>query len=104
MGWDKGGRYYTRSRKIGGRVLREYVGGGELGKLAAAVDADARALRAEKAAVWKAEKARLESLEGNVMALDELAGLLARAALVAAGYHQHKRQWRRKRVQRYQSN
>ncbi len=26
MGWDKGGRYYTRSRRENGRV-REYIGG-----------------------------------------------------------------------------
>jgi hypothetical protein len=27
MGWDRG-RYYTRSRKVNGRVVREYVGTG----------------------------------------------------------------------------
>lgn len=28
MGWDKDGRYYTRSKRVNGRVAREYVGGG----------------------------------------------------------------------------
>ena len=27
MGWDRG-RYYTRSKKVNGRVVREYVGSG----------------------------------------------------------------------------
>jgi len=42
MGWEKrarGGPYYTSSRKVGGRVVREYVGGGMLGHLAALQDA-----------------------------------------------------------------
>ena len=30
MGWDKG-KYYSRSKKVNGRVVREYVGGGRVG-------------------------------------------------------------------------
>jgi hypothetical protein len=101
MGWDRG--CYTRSIRVNGRVHREYVGGGEIGLLAAAADADRRALRAEKARAWELQKTQLEALDAELEALDEVAGLLTHAAFVAAGYHQHKRQWRRKRVKANQT-
>jgi hypothetical protein len=97
MGWDRG-RYYSRSVRVNGRVQRQYIGGGEIGLLAAAADADRRAMRAEKSCAWESEKIQLEALDAELEVLDEVAGLLTHAAFVAAGFHQHNRQWRRKRV------
>src|SRR5215204_2967359 len=101
MGWEKrerGGLYYTRSRKVGGRVVREYVGGGILGHLAALQDAQQRRLREEEAAWWKEEYERLEALVAPVEDLCEAAEILYRAALVSAGFRRHQRgEWRRKR-------
>jgi len=39
---QRGTRYYTRSKKIGGGVVREYMGGGVLGALPAKMDAAGR--------------------------------------------------------------
>jgi hypothetical protein len=41
MAWDRG-RYYTRSRKVNGRVDREYLGTGEAAERAARQDASAQ--------------------------------------------------------------
>ena len=98
MGLDKG-RYYTRSRKVDGRVVREYVGTGEIARVAARLDTLDRQARAAERAADRELRAELEAPDEVVSAFDELAELVARAALAAAGYHQHKRgEWRKHRV------
>lgn len=97
MGWDRG-RYYTRSRKVNGRVAREYVGCGRAAELAARLDELDRLARRLQALDINDRKAELAALEESARASDEAAALLARAALVAAGFHQHKRgEWRKRR-------
>jgi hypothetical protein len=97
MGWDKG-RYYTRSRKVGGRVVREYVGTGRLGELAAELDKLDRGRREAERAALRAEQADIGARDAPLDELHNLAELLTRAALVAAGFHQHKRgEWRKRR-------
>lgn len=98
MAWVKG-RYYTRSRKVGGRVVREYVGTGEVAELASQMDAIERARRETERAAWRAKRAELDALDAPLNELNEIAELLAHAALVAAGFHQHNRgEWRKRRA------
>jgi hypothetical protein len=100
MGWDKG-RYYTRSRKVNGRVVREYVGTGEVAEMAAEIDALGREGRALAAIQRRLDRAELDDLDDDVLALIDITDLLARAALAAAGYGQHHRgEWRKKRVRK----
>jgi len=60
VGWEarkKGTRrYYTRSRREDGRVVREYIGGGVLGRLAAQLDEIERRQREEETAYWRQEQ------------------------------------------------
>ena len=101
MGWESRGRgkrrYYTRSRWVDGRVIREYVGCGLLGEIAALEDEYKRRQREEEAAFWKEEKERLEAGAAFLDELAEVSEVLLRAHLLASGFHKHKGQWRRKR-------
>jgi hypothetical protein len=96
-------RYYYRNRKVAGRVLKEYVGTGPQAELAAALDAQRRQERRDKADARKAAQARLAPVEGALHGLFEGLGVLHKAALIAAGYHQHSHgAWRRKKDVRNQ--
>jgi hypothetical protein len=102
MGWEtrkRGGRYYTRSRKVGGRVIREYIGAGLGAEATAQLDSFERAERQLQAAAWRKERTRLDAIERDLAAYCTAVGALAREHLTAAGYHQHARgEWRRKRM------
>ena len=110
MAWERrtrGGRYYTQSRREGGRVIRDYVGSGIKGELAAAQDAARRAARRERAEAWNRERARLEAMDRAVAELDESAGSVVTVSLLLAGYHRHHRgNWRKRRGKsdRHQAN
>src|SRR4051812_23701473 len=101
MAWEhprRGRPYYTRSRKVAGRVVREYVGGGVLGELAARYDAAIRADRAAKNRAWSATAVRFAELDADIALIDEAVRAVVVSELEAAGYHQHGRgEWRRRR-------
>lgn len=97
MAWETRngrGRYYTRSRKVGGRVLREYVGAGIPGELAAAADEEARALAQVRREARRRERQEAERIEAALGALAELSNERMTEELEAAGYHCHKGEWR----------
>lgn len=101
MGWERrnrGGLYYTTSRREGGRVVRTYIGRGEAAEAIAQLDALDSEERAAEAAAWRAERERREAQDREFKAYCELVEAMAGAVLTVAGYHRHDRgQWRRKR-------
>jgi hypothetical protein len=103
MAWEhrKGvGRYYTRSRRVGRRVVREYVGGGSVGELAAAADAKSREEAQRQAQVWRERRAAIAASSESTRCFSDALDRLAQGTLVVAGYHQHHRgEWRRVREQ-----
>jgi hypothetical protein len=99
MAWEtREGRwhYYARSRKVGGRVIREYLGGGHKGELAAAQDVRRRADQRAQDEALRADQARWQSVEGLLEEIEDLTRVLTHAVLYTAGYHQHAGgHWRR---------
>ena len=100
MGWEqRGGRhYYYRSRKIGGQVVKEYIGAGSTADLIAAHDEAARERRAEVRRRIREDARRLADQAAQDEAFSRAVDALAAAALMAAGYRQHARgAWRKRR-------
>jgi hypothetical protein len=103
MGWESrkgGGRYYTRSRKVGGRVIREYVGTGPIAELTAQLDSKKRLFRIQEQAAMEAECERDRVQEMNLTDYCETVAEIMKETLLAAGYHKHKGQWRLKKWNR----
>lgn len=102
MAWEKG-RYYTRSRKVNGRVIREYLGGGAVGELAAQLDVIEREQREYEREAWRVERKGIEEFDETIAKVCQMADMIARAAMLAAGFHRHRGEWRRRRVQNERS-
>ena len=88
MGWEQRGRrsYYYTAERVGGRVVKRYAGTGAVAGLAAQLDDINRQERDDERAARDAERAGLDAL-AELAPLNELADLLARAALLAAGMY-----------------
>ena len=95
MSWETHGgrRYYTRSCKRSGKITRLYVGRGDIAETCFELDLWKRRQRLKQQAQRREKKAADDRLDAL---LDDLC-LLADAALLAAGFHKHKGEWRRKR-------
>lgn len=100
MSWEtreRGGRYYTRSRRVNGRIEREYIGTGYVAELAAQLDELDRERREWERIEQRLARDEAQEREAPIKALHEDIELLTRGVLLAAGYHRHHGQWRRKR-------
>jgi hypothetical protein len=101
MGWEQRGNreYYYQAERVGGRVVKRYVGGGRVGELAAQLDQIERSERDTDREMGKLDRDEIDARDAPLDVLNELADLLAHAALLAAGFRQHNRgEWRRPRA------
>ena len=100
MSWEarKGrGKYYTRSRRVGGQVVREYVGAGRAAEIMADFDRRKRAEHVHEAAERKKQRAEETSLDAEVGQICRFADLISWAVLLSAGFRNYRGQWRKRR-------
>jgi hypothetical protein len=99
MGWKtiNGHRYYYKSRRVGGRIETTYFGAEEYGSLMAQIDAIDRLERAAEREKERDEREESDSEEQTIAGWFDHVQAVADAAMVTAGFHKHRGQWRRKR-------
>jgi hypothetical protein len=100
MAWEirSRGSYYYRSVKIGGHVVKQYFGRGAIGTVAESYDAKARQRRDAERDALRDEQDRLEPADRAMTALDAACRQVLEATLLAAGFHQNRRSWRKRRA------
>lgn len=99
MGWENrnGKAYYYRKEWENGRCVSTYLGAGDLARFADWMEESRREERACYAEAWRLERGQMEREDKQVEEAFAAVEELMEAALLAAGFHQHKRTWRRKR-------
>ena len=99
MGWEarNGNSYYYRKERVGSRVRSVYVGSGLIGQLSALTDEQGREEKDAERRALRREIEKQDAIDSRIDGVCELTEKLVTAALIASGFHQHKRQWRRKR-------
>jgi hypothetical protein len=97
MGWEKG-KYYSRSRRVDGRVVREYVGCGQIAEIAARVDAIEREERTTQRELESLQREESRKFDRTFSDLCRIVNLVQEAALLCQGIHCHRGEWRKRRV------
>ena len=102
MAWAKRGRgrYYYRSVRVGDKVETEYVGTGAAAEMQARMDEAVKRHCEQMRRVWKEERERLCETDHAIAAMFDEVELAADATMIAAGYHRHKGEWRRRHAGR----
>ena len=92
------GAYYTRTKRVGGKVVREYVASGELALLIASLEADQRTADGLRKQAEQDELDRARSVEDTLDTICQIGDTVAQAVLLSAGYHRHHAgEWRKRR-------
>jgi hypothetical protein len=102
MAWEKRKNsrhtYYCRSHRTpDGRVQKTYIGTGPLAELAADADQAQRDEEVRQAEQHSSSLADMHRTAAQIDSFISYCNTITEAALLAAGYHNHRSEWRRKR-------
>jgi hypothetical protein len=93
----KGNSYYYEKKRVDGRVVSEYVGGGLLAVVASHNAQERKEEREAKRKAIEQQRAETLNLEAEIDRLLDSINTLSRGVLIASGFYQHNRQWRLRR-------
>lgn len=103
MAWETrsgSGRYYTRSQRVNGRIVREYVGQGPIAEFVHQMDIEERLERDATRKAFEAVQCRDAERDKQLDSFIELSEAVASGLLILAGYHLHKHgNWRKRNEQ-----
>ena len=99
MAWEQrsGSSYYYRKERRGKRVVSRYIGGGLIGQICADNDAQERQKRKMEHSFLKADRLQEEETDAHMEYATHLIKSIVETCLMAAGIHNHRGEWRRKR-------
>ncbi|MDP9315576.1 MAG: hypothetical protein M3R24_32735, partial [Chloroflexota bacterium] len=96
-------RYYYRKERQGNRVVSSYVGTGVTAELIAQCEYWRRVEEHQERAKLKREQEASKQQAVLVLGTEADVRDLVKAVFIACGFHQHKRQWRRNRMDTQQN-
>jgi hypothetical protein len=97
VAWEirSGHRYYYRKHRKGNKVISEYIGRGLQAEVIAKQDQNKRLKCKLLQKYLQADRLTAEAINRHCKGVYQLTGMIKAAALLGAGFHTHKRQWRK---------
>ena len=99
MGWEQGGnnQYYYKKERKGSGVKSVYVGRGEIAHMVARIQSSSSVIERYGRLMKPPHVMEHERAEVELDQLTDRIRVITQAALLIAGFHTHKRQWRKMR-------
>ena len=99
MAWETRGnnQFYYKKEREGDKVRSIYYGNSEIAELIAQLDQNEKWQKQIAKNKADEEKREFEKVDEMIEEFAELNRMLVDAAYLLNGFHQHKREWRRKR-------
>lgn len=100
MGWEQRGarKYYYRKEREGSRVQSVYVGRGDIAYMVSELRASSGSFERAIGIAYPSEQEQLKEQDAAVEHASSLIEAITQASLLAAGFHAHKRQWRKNKI------